>query len=92
MDQVAAKIKTDFKVDTRTIAFDFRTLNNIEGVQKMNGLLDSIQEDICIIVNNVGKAYSNPFHLHPYNMIFQLLHVNMCSQLFLSHYFIPKFL
>jgi 17beta-estradiol 17-dehydrogenase / very-long-chain 3-oxoacyl-CoA reductase len=32
MDQVAAKIKADYKVDAKTIAFDFKTLHNLEGV------------------------------------------------------------
>lgn len=51
----------------------------MEAVEGLNQLLDSINEDVCILVNNVGKAHANPFHKHPYEMLFTMLHVNICS-------------
>jgi short-subunit dehydrogenase len=92
MQGVADKIKNLYNVETKILVFDFSTLVDIDDVDRMDSLLDSIQEDVCILVNNVGKANANQFHKQDYDILYTMLRVNINSQMFMSHYFIPKFL
>ena len=48
--------------------------------------------DVSVLVNNVGKANARFIHEHTPEMIFQMIHVNICSQTFMSVFTIPLFL
>ena len=39
---------------TRVLIFDFASLQDTETAQNLQRLLDSVKEDISILVNNVG--------------------------------------
>ena len=84
LDHVAAKLRSDFKVDTRIVEFNFIELSDVNGVNKLKLELDKITEDVCILVNNAGTARKDVFHLHPPQDFFKEFYVNDCSQFVLS--------
>jgi short-subunit dehydrogenase len=45
-----------------------------------------------VLVNNVGMGAVDPLQKHSLETIFSLNHVNMHSQVFMTMYFLPKFL
>jgi len=92
LDDVATKLRNQYKVETRIVEFNFLELSNVEGVNKLKGELDKITEDVCILVNNAGTARKDVFHLHPPQDFFREFYINDCSQFVMSQYFIPKFL
>lgn len=92
MENVARNIEQRYGVQTKIVKFDFNELINTKNIERMYEILDSITEDVSILVNNVGKANVNLLHIQEISMILQQMRVNMFSQVFMSKYFIPKFL
>ena len=93
LEKVAKKCEEEFKVQTRIEVFDFSTLSNMEGVDNLKNILEKLKEiDISLLVNNVGKAHANHIHEHSVEAIFQMIHVNICSQTFMSVFVVPLLL
>ena len=56
LERVAAKVREEFKVQTKIIQFDFGTLNNPEAVKDLYSKLDTIDVDVSLLANNAGVA------------------------------------
>jgi 17beta-estradiol 17-dehydrogenase / very-long-chain 3-oxoacyl-CoA reductase len=90
---VAKTCEERYGVQTKVIVFDFATLNSIEGVQTLEEILkDMKQLEISLLVNNVGKANADYIHNHSAESVFQMIHVNICSQTFMSVFTVPLLL
>jgi len=89
--ETAKKIKTEYGKETRVLPFNFNVLATEEGVDNLNSLLDTVTEDVSMLVNNVGITHNNHFEKHTPEVMNALVNINIRSQLFMSHYFIPKF-
>uniref|UniRef100_F1KX08 Steroid dehydrogenase let-767 n=1 Tax=Ascaris suum TaxID=6253 RepID=F1KX08_ASCSU len=62
LDEVKTEIESKFKVEVKTLAFDF-TVGNVEAYEKdIVPVLQSMP--IGILVNNVGRSYEYPDVLH----------------------------
>ena len=67
------------------------TLNSEESVRKLYSLLDEIKVDVSILANNAGKATVDPIHKHSISVLFNMVNVNVNSQIFMSRYFLERF-
>ena len=62
MENVAQNLRTRYNVETKILQFDFFLLVNQEGLDKLKVLLETITEDVSLLVNNVGQIINGPFH------------------------------
>jgi len=58
LDEVAAEISQQYKVQTKVIVYDFSKLGTQDSAEELKNLLESETKDmdISILVNNVGCA------------------------------------
>lgn len=82
LDQVAKEISDKYKVETKTIAFDFGERTDYEKIESgLSGL------NIGVLVNNVGMGYGYPewFDSVPMETFDKMISVNMVSLVKMSH-------
>ena len=58
----------------------------------MHALLDKIDEDVSILINNVGMAYVRPIGETSTETIMDLTRINAMSSMFTTSYYLPKFI
>jgi 17beta-estradiol 17-dehydrogenase / very-long-chain 3-oxoacyl-CoA reductase len=56
LERVAAKVRDEYKVQTKIIQFDFGTLYTAESVNELYVKLDTIDVDVSLLANNAGVA------------------------------------
>ena len=80
------------EVLVKTVMYDFSKLNTVEEAEEFERYISmfTYDNDVGIIVNNVGRCWHGKFHEQPYEMIFNMLSVNIASQLCLSKVFLSK--
>ena len=66
-------------------------MNTPEKVNELYELLDTIQEDVCVLANNAGKAHMNLIHDHSVEMCFNMVNVNINAMMFVARYYLKKF-
>jgi short-subunit dehydrogenase len=59
---VAARLREEYFVEAIIIVFDFQQLSTMEGLQKLYAEFDKIDKDVCVLVNNAGKANYSYIH------------------------------
>ena len=84
--------KRESTVDVKTVVFDFKYKNNPADYVELGKELEVLGENIAILVNNVGVAYILSFQDFEFDMLNELVSVNIFSQLMLSRIIIPKML
>lgn len=93
LENVAKVCRESHKVEAKVVQFDFATLSSKPGVEALQGILEELSGlDIAVLVNNVGKANASFVHEHSVENIYQMIHVNICSQTFMSVFTVPLLL
>ena len=83
LETVAKTLSSTYNVETRILTFDFQDLITEEGVSTLYSKLDTIKEDICLVVNNAGKANVSFFHQMTLSMSYQIFTTNIYSYYFI---------
>ena len=91
MKEVAQQLERDYKVKTKVIEFNL-AISSAKEVENLYTTLDTITEDVCLLVNNAGKAHANPIHEHSVDICFNMINLNINGSVFIARYFIKKFL
>lgn len=92
MEKVAEKLRTEYNVEAKIIQYDFADLVDKQDVDRMHALLDKIDEDVSILINNVGMAYVRPIGETSTETIMDLTRINAMSSMFTTSYYLPKFI
>lgn len=76
----------------KTIVFDFKKLGSEQEINALKDKLDTITEDISILINNVGVLNTQRLNDVDIDAIVESVSVNVCAQTFMSHFLLPKLL
>ncbi len=60
-------------------------------MNELYAMLDTIDEDVCLVANNAGKAHMNLIHDHSIEMCFNMVNVNVNAAMFVARYYLKKF-
>ena len=65
----------------KTVVYDFSNLNSAEAAHEFEKQISSITNelDVGIVVNNVGRCWFGKFHDQSYDMMFNMMSVNIAS-------------
>ena len=71
-------------VQTKTLIFDFGKLDSEEAAQELKNLLESLKEDISILVNNVGALLYGRLSVQDESKISSMMNVNVNAMTYMS--------
>ena len=91
-DAAAKEIREASGVQTKVLIFDFASLETEEIAQKLKDLLDSVNEDISILVNNVGVLHFGRLGDRDVKSINMMINVNINAQTYMSIFILPRLL
>lgn len=91
MERVAGDLRRLYNVQVKLVQFDFANFSTPEHVMELHSKLNEINEDVCVVANNAGKAHANPLAQHSVDIIFNMVNVNVNASIFIARYFSQKF-
>ena len=77
---------------TKVLIFDFSRLETEESAQELQRLLATINEDISILVNNVGVLHFGRLGDRDLKSINTMINVNVNAQTYMSLFLLPRLL
>ena len=91
-NEAAIHIREASAVQTKVLIFNFSSLETETSAQILKELLDSVQEDISILVNNVGVLHFGRLGDRDVQSINAMINVNINAQTFMSMFLLPRLL
>eukprot|EP00357_Protocruzia_adherens_P033656 CAMPEP_0115020028 /NCGR_PEP_ID=MMETSP0216-20121206/29841_1 /TAXON_ID=223996 /ORGANISM="Protocruzia adherens, Strain Boccale" /LENGTH=317 /DNA_ID=CAMNT_0002391703 /DNA_START=123 /DNA_END=1076 /DNA_ORIENTATION=- len=89
--KVREEIERRHGVNVKHLVCDFSECNfEAKHLEEVFKEIDRM--NVSILVNNVGIAQADEFDFQEESVISDMLNVNICPQVFLSHFLLPKFL
>ena len=79
-------------VQTKVLIFEFSGLETDESASKLKDLLDSVKEDVSVLVNNVGVLHFGRLGDMDILSINTMINVNVNAQTYMSLLMLPRLL
>lgn len=93
LEAVAEEIRSEFKVKTIVVVYDFSKLATLESVTELKVLLTrSLPTDVSILVNNVGCSKTGLLDRHSVWDAMRQINVNVNSQTYMTYLMLPMLL
>ena len=86
LEQAAAQIRAECKVNAVTLAADLTAPGTVAAIEEA---LASQGAYADVLVNNAGIGLSGPFHTHAPDAVLRLLDLNVRALTQLTHHFLP---
>lgn len=92
MTETATELREKYGIQTKELSFDFNTLYTEEAAGKLKAILDSVQEDVAILINNVGVIDFGTLGEREIWKINLMINVNINAQTYMSNLILPRLL